>query len=492
MSTRSSEAVKIAAAYIRVSTEEQAEQSPETQLIEIRKYAQRQGFVLPDDYVYIDEGISGKRSANRPAFMRMIGAAKEKPSPFDTILLWKFSRFARNQEESIVYKALLRKQCGVDVVSVSEPLPGGMFSSLIERIIEWFDEFYSIRLSQEVKRTMSVKAGRGEFQSSPPFGYRARQEQGRKTILEPVPEEARIVNEIFSRFLAGEGAYSIARWINSLGIKTHRGNPFENRTVEYILRNPVYIGKLRWTPSGRTRRDFKNPDTIIADASHEPIVQTEAWEAAQKKLDLLKATHPYRSRPSYMLKDWLSGIVYCAGCGTTLIFQKPHYMVCNNFVKGRCRTSQHVPVKVLHEAVLTRLKKDMADVGSIRYTVQKSAEGREELAGLEAALSDLKRRQSRLLEAYLSGAVELAAYKEMNDTLTNSVSSLNDRIASLNHVGDDNASDALAEQIRKTVETLESGASVEKKNAALRNIVERIVFDKAAQTLDITYRIFLI
>ncbi len=482
---------KIAAAYVRVSTDEQSDQSPETQLIEIKKFAKRQGLILPDEYIFVDEGISGKRTDNRPAFMRMIGAAKEKPSPFDTILLWKFSRFARNQEESIVYKALLRKQCGVDVISVSEPLPGGMFSSLIERIIEWFDEFYSIRLSQEVKRTMSVKAGRGEFQSSPSFGYRALQEPGQKTILQPVPEEAKIVKEIFSRFLAGEGTYSIARWINSQGIKTHRGNPFENRTVEYILRNPVYIGKLRWTPSGRTRRDFKNPDTIIADASHEPIVQSELWEAAQKQLDLQKATHPYRSRPSYVLKDWLSGIVHCAGCGTTLIFQKPHYMVCNNFVRGKCHTSQHIPVRVLHEAVLDRLKKDMADAANIHFSVHKSADGREETAELEARLSDLKRRQSRLMEAYLSGAVELASYKEMNESLTNSVNSVLDKITSLNRSDTCNASDILCEQIRKTVETLENDVSIETKNIALRNIVERMVFDKAGQTLDITYRIFL-
>ena len=164
---------KIAAAYIRVSTDEQVEQSPESQLIEIRKYAAAHGLVLPDDNVYMDEGISGKRSENRPAFQAMIGAAKDDPAPFDVILLWKFSRFARNQEESIVYKALLRKQCNVDVVSVSEPLPEGHFASLIERIIEWFDEFYSIRLAQEVKRSMTVKASRGELQSGPAFGYRS-------------------------------------------------------------------------------------------------------------------------------------------------------------------------------------------------------------------------------------------------------------------------------------------------------------------------------
>lgn len=71
----------------------------------------------------------------------MIAAAKSDGHPFDVILLWKFSRFARNQEESIVYKSMLRNKCHVDVVSISEPLIEGPFGGLIERIIEWMDEF---------------------------------------------------------------------------------------------------------------------------------------------------------------------------------------------------------------------------------------------------------------------------------------------------------------------------------------------------------------
>ena len=57
-----------------------------------------------------------------------------------------------------MYKSLLRRKCDVEVVSVSEPLVDGPFGSLIERIIEWMDEYYSIRLSGEVFRGMSEKA----------------------------------------------------------------------------------------------------------------------------------------------------------------------------------------------------------------------------------------------------------------------------------------------------------------------------------------------
>ena len=75
--------------------------------------------VLPEEYIFRDDGISGRSAAKRPAFLQMIATAKGKDHPFDVLLLWKFSRFARNQEESIVYKSLLRRDCGVEVVSIS-------------------------------------------------------------------------------------------------------------------------------------------------------------------------------------------------------------------------------------------------------------------------------------------------------------------------------------------------------------------------------------
>ena len=151
--------IQRAALYIRVSTDDQAELSPESQLEEIKKYALRESLVLLPEHIYADTGISGKSASNRPEFMRMIAAAKGPDCPFSVILLWKYSRFARNQEESIFYKSVLRSKCGVDVVSVTEPLVSGPFGSLIERIIEWMDEFYSIRLSQEVRRSMALTGG---------------------------------------------------------------------------------------------------------------------------------------------------------------------------------------------------------------------------------------------------------------------------------------------------------------------------------------------
>ena len=150
----SNELLKIGAAYVRVSDERQDEYSPDSQLKKIREYAAKEGYMIPDEYVFYDDGISGRSVKKRDDFKRMISVAKEKTHPFNKIYVWKFSRFARNQEEAIVYKSLLAKN-KVYVVSVSEPIQEGHFGALQERIIEWMDEFYSINLSGEVIRGMT-------------------------------------------------------------------------------------------------------------------------------------------------------------------------------------------------------------------------------------------------------------------------------------------------------------------------------------------------
>ena len=110
--------LKIGSAYIRVSDERQDEYSPDSQLKKIREYAAKEGYLIPEEYVFYDDGISGKSVKKRDSFNLMIAMAKEKNHPFDRIYVWKFSRFARNQEEAIVYKSLLAK-VKVSVVSVS-------------------------------------------------------------------------------------------------------------------------------------------------------------------------------------------------------------------------------------------------------------------------------------------------------------------------------------------------------------------------------------
>lgn len=480
---------KTAAAYIRVSTEEQADLSPDSQWEAIQSYAVRRQYRIPPECVFVDEGLSGRTAAKRPAFRRMIAAARGEERPFSCILVWKFSRFARNQEESVVYKALLRKE-GVDVVSVSEPLIEGPFGGLIERVLEWMDEYYSVRLSGEVRRSMTLNARRGVRQIAPPYGYTLTERDG-KRVMVPEAREAELVREVFARFLDGEGLSSLARRLNALGARTHRGNRFESRTVEYLLRNPVYVGKLRWTPTGKIRRAFDCPDAIIADAGHEAIVDAETWNAAQERVRTLKARRERGERPPREARDWLSGVVRCASCGATLTLEKPYYVRCNNYARGRCASSQRVRADALREALTGRLRDDMRGAGALRYRLSDADSDGGEARRLSLALGALERKLSRLQDAYAAGADSLEEYRKRKRELERERAALSERLTALRRDADREAMEAgIREAVRNPVGALErSDISIEQKREALRSVLASCTFDRERMTLRVVYRV---
>lgn len=476
--------LRAAAAYIRVSTDDQMELSPDSQLVKIREYAAKNDLLLLPQYIFHDDGISGRAADKRPGFQRMIAAAKDPTHPFDVIIVWKFSRFARNQEESIFYKSILRSKCKVDVVSVSEPLIAGPFGSLIERIIEWMDEFYSIRLSEEVKRSMTVNAKKGNLQSTPSFGYKAEDH-----TLVVVPEEAEIVREIFRRFVGGEAMYALAKSINARGIRTHRGNPFENRTVDYILNNPVYIGKLRWTPTGKTRRDFRNADSIIADATHPAIIDEQTWQAAQARILELKRVHKWHSKPASGRKHWLCGIVRCPTCGSTLAFTAPHFMQCNGRLRGKCNTSQHISVELLEEAFMQQLQHDLTFSASVSCTVRRvsTPDASQDLRQRRARLAS---RLDRLRDAYLDGVETLVDYKAARQQIQTQLDALDADIRKADAASIPDTASALRGAISATLETLRSPeATIAQKYESAQRIIENCCFDKSHMLLTVFYQL---
>lgn len=473
----------IAAAYVRVSTDDQMELSPDTQLEKIREYAAKNGLLLLSEYIFHDDGISGRVAEKRPGFQQMIATAKDPSHPFDVIIVWKFSRFARNQEESIFYKSILRSKCKVDVVSVSEPLIAGPFGSLIERIIEWMDEFYSVRLAEEVKRSMTVNAKNGSLQATPSFGYRV---ENRQLVI--VPEEAEIIREIFRRFISGDAMFRIAKDLSARGVRTHRGNPFENRTIDYILNNPVYVGKLRWTPTGRTRRNFKNEDSIISNALHEPIIDTETWGAAQARCAELKKSYKRYGKPSSERKHWLCGVVRCSACGATLIWANPHFMKCNNYAHGRCTTTQHIAVEALEESFLAQLQHDLTFAESVACVVQAANPAHSDQR-LQQQRAHIVSRIDRLRESYLDGVETLETYKAARQQMQAQLDDLDAQIAESAAVPVVDAAALLRNAIAAVLETLRSPtATVAQKYESAMSIIDRCTFDKSQMLLAISYK----
>lgn len=480
---------KTAAAYIRVSTDDQVELSPASQLVEIRKWAAANGYIVPEEFVFVDEAKTGRKVTGRDDFRRLIATAKTKPKPFDAILLWKFSRFARNRDDAVYYKSILRKQLKIDVISIKEPIEDGKMGVIMESMIEAMDEYYSINLAEDVKRGMEEKHRRGELQSTPAFGYTVVD-----NVLTPVPEEAMYVREIFRRYNAGEGCYTLARWLNATGVRTHRGSPFENRTVEYILRNPVYIGKLRWNPTGRSRRNFDDPGIILVDGKHEPLIDEELFRLTQQRIAQSKATMPYHGRPLGSNKDWISGLVRCASCGGTMVFAKPHWWKCNNYVRGRCTTSQHINGDLLKDAILRRLQADAASSDELHYAILRVTEkDGDPVAALRSQRASTERRLERLREAFLSGVNTIEEYKNAKEEAQAQLQRIDGAIREAEKDNRRRGDPKLMRNaIRLAVATITNeNATLEQRSTAARSIIDHIDWDKAQNQLTIHYRLLL-
>lgn len=472
--------MKTAAAYIRVSTDDQIEYSPASQLDKIRQYAKAHDYILPDEFVFIDEGISGRSTQKRIAFNKMIGVAKQKPKPFDAILLWKFSRFARNREDSIVYKSMLRKQCGIDVVSTSENVGDDKMSVLIEALIEAMDEYYSINLGEEVKRGMTEKVSRGEAVSIPSLGY---------DIIDgkyiPNPETSPIIKKIFNDYLNGIPMRTIATQLNENGYRTRRGNLFENRTVQYILHNPVYIGKIRWTPSGKVRRDFNNPDTQIVDGTHQPLIDMQTWDAVQKKLDSQNKVKYMRKNPAKQ-PFMLQGLVRCNNCGSTLCNAQGKYLQCYSYAHGKCAVSHSISIKKLNKMVIDALEKS-ATTGDFKLTIRSPKPDTTD-SDIKAQIERERVKLNRILDAYENGVYTVEELKNRRSYIEKVINTLEQKTSKTKAIDVQAVHKKLQNKIVDLLPVLKTPAIPEnEKSEILKSFIDRIVFYKPQNDIDIFF-----
>lgn len=479
--------------YVRVSTDKQEELSPDSQAKLLKDFAHKNGIIISK--IFYELGVSGRKAEKRPEFQKMIAMAKSSDHPVDAILVWKFSRFARNQEESIVYKSLLKKKHNVDVISVSEPLVDGPFGSLIERIIEWMDEYYSVRLSGEVTRGMTEKAKRGGYQARPPLGYRIA-ERGKPPVI--VDEEAEIIRIIFQKYaLEGMGMFDISRYLNLCGFKTSHGKEFERRSVEYILENPTYCGMIRWNRTVNETNEIRPKDEwIIADGQQPAIISKELFDRAAARRNM--EYKPRGSRPSSTYRHWLSGLVKCPVCGRTMIAKKIVngkrtycYFVCYGYSKGKCLAKNSISSLKLAPAILQSLKDVLNNQQlSFRY-IQPEPETAPDLSDI--LLDQLKRideKLDRIKEAYRNGVDTLEEYKENKALVQNEKQLLEKQLAELpaQDSESDQAESALLDRVKNVYEIINS-ESVDDvtKNEILKSIIEKIVYNKEKDTLEVYY-----
>ena len=472
--------MKKVAAYIRVSTNEQAEHSPDSQLKELKEYAKRNGMLIDPEHIYIDAGISGRKASKRPQFQKMVAVAKSKPAPFEAILVWKFSRFARNQEESILYKSLLRKNNGVDVISITEETGDSMFGSLIERIIEWMDEFYSIRLGEEVRTKMSYVAEKGRIQTVASFGYTKKSGED-LTINE---DEAKWVRYMAEQVLEGKSLRRIANHLNDCGVRTHRGNKFEPRTIDYILRNPINKGTIHWTPhQNHQGRTPISQETILVNNAAPAIFYAEYHDKVVAELDRRAALHKKNAKSDTVKKHWLSGLLKCSNCGSSLVFQSANNgFQCYKYGKTLCNMSHYVSASKIEAAVFEALDQvtitDEFIKSITKYKGPASVDFSKDIEKLEHMLERAK-------AAYVAGIDTLEEYGENKARLTREIESLRAK-----EVHNDIIYPSIQEvrpKFESITHLLKSDEDVEVKHRAIAEIVEKITFSRPDDSVSIYF-----
>lgn len=475
--------MKYAAAYIRVSDERQDEYSPDSQLKLIKEYAHRNDYDIPEEYIFYDDGISGRSTKNRKSFKEMIAFATSSEHPVEAIIVWKFSRFMRNQEESIVHKAMLKRH-GVSVVSVSESVGDSDFSPLIERNIEFFDEYYSIRLSQEVKRGMKEKASRGEPLSIPPFGYKIENKQY-------FPDEnAEYVRFIFNSFLNGAGLREIAKTLQSKGVLTKRGNAPDNRFVEYILSNPTYNGKIRWCTNGRAssnRYNDKKQDVMIVDGKHKAIIDDETFNAVQEKLELQKQRYGKYQRREQPVQFMLKGLLRCDCCGATLVYVSTNSpsVQCHNYARGTCSVSHSITVKKANEAVINFLENSL---NSLDFDIIPQRNDNNVAIDYDSLIEKERQKIDRASAAYDAGIDTLEEYSRKKRAYQNNIDKLLEERNAIKAKENEPAPQEFIKKVKNVVEFIKDPTVTEQaKNEALRTIIDHIDYEKSKNNLHIYF-----
>jgi len=471
--------MQTAAIYLRVSTADQLEFSPEAQKKALFDYAMKNNIYISDEHIYIDEGISGKRADKRPEFMKMIATAKSKPKPFEMILVHKFDRFARSREDSIVYKTMLQREQNIKVISISEPLDDSPMSILLESMLEAMAEYYSLNLATEVKKGMTVKAERGEYQTSPPIGYDFDKINKKLVINET---EAETVKLIFNEALAFMTTGRISKKLNMMGIKTKRGKMFDYMTVHYILNNPVYIGKARWTPTGRTRWDFNNPDTIVAKSNHEPIISETDFEAVNKIIASRKKIYPkYNTANKY----FLSGLIKCGSCGSNLASACRKGLQCVNYNNHKCFISHYIKINKLEKILKQQIENDLNNENkNITVKVKEKNKKNNDSEKINNQIKKANQKLERATTAYLDGIYDIEYLKNIKEQIINEINELESQ-KQVKQASDEPNITKIDPSIFYIFD--ESRTSNERRHIA-ESIIESIVFDKSANVLMLYYK----
>ena len=491
--TNTSKKLRIAG-YVRVSSVRQATEGDSLQAqqheieqeIEFRK--RRENWDIESLEFYTDAGKSAK-DQNRPELQRLkrdIAAGE-----IDVVICFKLDRITRSLKDFVDLWELFNKH-KVDVISLREKFDTSMPTG--EAMIQLIMVFAQLERKMTAERTASImrdRVERGLWNGGHILGYRSRpQEPG---YLEIDEEGAAIVRTIFDSFEKLGSCGAVTREMSEKGIrypsyatrsgKQRGGNLFAKQKVTGILRNPVYIGKIRW---GQT----------VHDGNHPPIIQQEQFDRVQAQLaTVVKRKVGLKAKPKgrhYLL----TSVLRCV-CGAHMVgYSTPgrsrihYYYACTKQLHEGGRyscSSPKIPAEAMEKAILHRLRNISASVEAREKIVEQalsclsneSAKMRQEEEVLKRQQQRTRADISRLIEVLKSsGAKGLSSVQTELTKLESEDLELERRCKEL--AKRQNPLNQISEDARKfvqnwaEVESLLDEATEEEKTQLVRHYVEVI------------------
>jgi DNA invertase Pin-like site-specific DNA recombinase len=318
-----------AVGYIRMSTDDQKD-SPERQRGEIVALAQREGYQIIRWYE--DHGLTGTESKNRPGFLKLMADLPKRE--FKTVLMYEQSRFSREDVFDAMAHWKVLKDSGVTLVTVQR---GEMrfddLAGLITAMVGQHEaRSESIRIAERSISGRKLKAAEGKHVCSVPFGFdreiydesgkfvrrvtyaeRFRRPKSWTSKLVPSsdPKVLDGIRFVFQAVQSGTPMNAIARHLNELGLRTRHGKPFCVQAVRVILKNPAYVGLLRFGHR-QVGKFAKAEEQIVVPDAHEAIIGHAQFDRVN---EILRTCYRSRGDTGEAGRYILSRLVYCGHCG---------------------------------------------------------------------------------------------------------------------------------------------------------------------------------
>ena len=507
------------AIYCRVSTIEQAEEgySIDEQKRLLIEWCRKMDYIVTK--CYSDRGISGKAINNRPALKELLKDAENKE--FDMVLVWKINRISRRLTHVLEIAETLERN-NITFKSYSEPFetdtPAGKMQFQMMALV---GEFERGTIAQNVKMGMCAKAKSGEWCGGQVLGYDLvplEKEPGAKrtkTVLTINEKEAESVRLIFNEYANGKGYKAITNKLNKLGYKTKKGNDFSVGSIRDILTNPVYIGKIRYNVrqnwSEKRRRNI-NPDPIITNGIHEPIIDEKLWDKVQAVLESKKG------KPSriYDGEYPLTGILRCPKCGAGMVIMRTTntlkdgtkkriaYYACGNWKnKGSAVcNSNSIRVDKANEYVFSKLSELLSNekmVKSIVKNVNKERHNKvnpakKELERIDRELEKIDKKKHKLFEGYEEDLISKEEFKERKEELNKMAQILQEQKQPLLVTLSDDVSEEVPYEFVKNIlrnfsKVLTESTSREQQKKLLHMIISEITINEAREIDSIKLKI---